>query len=310
MTVRKNIRIKIPTAELIILVSLFTVLTLSDELSTGALSGLVLCAGTVIPAVFPFMVLGDAVSHFIMNTGLGVLESPLYKFFGLTRAEGAIGICGLICGFPAAARIAAEAYQDGKLSNSDAIRISALTSNPSPPFIIGAVGAGLLSDKSQGIALLISLLVSVLVTGLFFGNKRQKTQFSNITSRQKFDFLASVKNAGAASITVFAFVVFFSAIAEVLHRFVVSAAVFSFIIPFLEVSTATRYLICNSQLPAQISHLLLGFALGFGGLSANLQCISFLSAVGLSKKKFIIIKLVLGITCAIVSTLILNAFNI
>ena len=303
-------RARLPISEFVLFLSLFAVIGFSDTLSTGAKKGLVLTAGTILPSIFPFMVLGDFISYYISKNGLGIFEGALCRIFGISRGETAIFGSGLLCGFPASAVLASRAYKDGSISKSRATTVSALSSNPSPTFIIGAVGGGLLNDEKAGMILLLSLFISVIITRFLFPAKRQKNQFPDIIFGQKYSFVSSVKNAGAVSVTVFSFISIFCALIELIKLFIGEGVFFSLLVPFTEVSTAVVHLSSKCALPKLFINLLLGFSIGFGGISANLQCIAFLAEAGLKAKRFLAVKLCLGLICAVVTALCLHLYSI
>ena len=299
----------LPVSELLIIAVFLIMLNLSDTVSKGARSGLVLTAGTILPSVFPFMVLGDFLSCYISNNGLGFFEGVVRRTLRIERREVGIAISGLLCGFPSSARAVSETYLEKRIDEEGAIRLCALTSNPSPPFIIGAIGAGLFGNTHIGAALFMSLLLSVISTSLLFGKKRQEIIFPDIIIRQKYSFVESVKKAGTASITVFSFVTLFCTLIEILKHFIGDGAVFSVLVTTLEVSTALVHLITKCDLPSAFLNALVGFSIGFGGLCANLQCAAFLENAGLRLKKFFVIKLFLGLFCAVFFVILRSLFK-
>lgn len=305
----------LPFSELMIATAFFIMLFATDTVKEGAYRGLVLTAGTILPSTFPFMILGDFISCFVTNRGLGISERSVCRIFNISKSECGILTSGLLCGFPSSARASADAFKQGRLQEERAVILTALTSNPSPSFTIGAVGAGLLSDKTSGALIFLSMLISVIIASHIFVKKRQDFSFPDITSRQKYSFVESVRGAAVAAITVFSFVTVFCALIELLKIIIGDGVIFSLILPFTEVSTALVHLIKECNLPSIPKNLLIGFSVGFGGLSANLQCAAFLSEAGIKLKKFFIIKLTLGIftalftalLCALYSTILLVA---
>ena len=294
----------LPISELLILASFLAMFTLSDTLKRGVWSGLVLTAGTILPSVFPFMVIGDFVSAYIFKNGLGIIERPLLRILGISRAELGIVISGLLCGFPSSAKSAAELCRNEKMQKEPILLTSALCSNPSPSFIIGAVGCGLFNDIRTGALILVSLYLSIVITKVIYNFGWRKQINSNIFLTKEYNFVKSVKECAAASITVFAFVALFCGVSEVLKSIVGCGTFFSFLVSFIEISAAAVQLANESKLPIRALHSLLGFSVGFGGICANLQCISFLCDAGFSAKKFLKIKLTLGLVCSILTPLI------
>lgn len=298
---------RLPLSEIMIIAAFLIMLKMSNTVRQGAWSGLVLTAGTILPSVFPFMVMGDFLSYCISRDGLGATGVMISRIFGVGKSEVGILVSGLLCGFPTSARAVSEAYKSGGADKNEAVRICALSSNPSPPFIIGAIGDGLMGSSFCGVILFVSLILSVAATSLIFRKNGQKEAFSGISAHKKYSFVSSVKNAGQATITVFSFVTLFCALIEVLKSFF-GGVFFSLCVCVLEVSSAAVRLLTASSLPRVILYLLLGFSVGFGGLCANLQCAAFLSEAGLELKKFFLIKLILGVICALITAALFSLF--
>ena len=90
----------------------------------AAAEALSLCAGSVIPALFPFLV----VSSLLLSLGLGELLSPMLAGLmePLFRVDG-VGssalLLGLVGGYPIGAKTAADLYRGGRLSRPEAERL-------------------------------------------------------------------------------------------------------------------------------------------------------------------------------------------
>ena len=105
--------------------------------------GLALCAGTVIPSLFPFFV----VVSLLLQLGLAeTLQGLCGPFMGpLFRMRGVCALpllAGLLGGYPAGARTAAELFQQGRLSRREAELLLGFCDNCGPAFLLGYVGAG------------------------------------------------------------------------------------------------------------------------------------------------------------------------
>ena len=107
---------------------------------TGASNGLLLWYSSVVPALFPFMVL----SSLIVSSGsLSVLMAParlvLGPLLGLS-AEGCYTLLsGLVCGFPMGAKTCADFLSRGQLSLKEGKFLMAVCNHASPMFLLGYV---------------------------------------------------------------------------------------------------------------------------------------------------------------------------
>ena len=189
---------------LLITVGIFVLaIFFSPEIREGALFGMRTAALSVIPAVLPFMVLGDFASRYVQKNGLWG-EGALGALYALPRQSVGALVSGLLCGLPTGARLAALEYEDGRCNVEDATRLCAVINNPSAAFILGGVGAGILGDKRLGIILLVSVFLSSLLISRIFRGKGEKYQNTDNIVGQNFDFITSVKDAAASCINIFA----------------------------------------------------------------------------------------------------------
>ena len=214
---------------LVLLVTFFLVLLLADSrvAMEGAQRGLALCAQTLLPSLFPFLVL----SELLVALGVGNLirpqiTRPIMALFGISEKGAVSFLLGCVCGFPVGTTSAVSYAERGEMSKEELHRVSLFCNNPSSGFLLAAVGEGLLGNRSAGVALLIITLLSAVLVGILL-----RLLFGKITSVQctrthagperalSVNVLAtSVCRAGRAFLTVSAFVIFFSCITECLSH--------------------------------------------------------------------------------------------
>ena len=135
----------------------------------AAAEALSLCAGSVIPALFPFLV----VSSLLLSLGLGELLSPMLAGLmePLFRVDG-VGssalLLGLVGGYPIGAKTAADLYRGGRLSRPEAERLLAFCNNSNPVFLVSVLGSGVFGSVRVGVWLWLIHIFSALVTGILF----------------------------------------------------------------------------------------------------------------------------------------------
>lgn len=274
--------------------------------------GLALSARTVVPSLFPFMVL----SELLVASGAGELlaaplSRPLGKLLGLSRAGCCAVMLGLLCGFPVGARCAILSYEKGAMERNECERVLACSSIPSSAFLISTIGATLWQNVKFGVLLYVSVIFSALFSGflLYVTQKRRKKQPTPklpsppVTIRFGAEMLPSaVKNATMNTLFICAYVVFFSTLAGavrvVLERFGMNETTHAILAVFLELSGGVSA--AATLFDLQFAKILTGAAVGWSGLSIHCQMLSLCDGHNLSTRPYLKAKLLQAATCAAV----------
>ena len=253
--------------------------------------GLRLCVTRLIPSLFPFMV----VSSLVVSSGAGAqVCKPISGVFGTLMGIGADGTCavvlGWLCGFPVGAKCAGALFDDGRIDEGEYQRIVCVSGTPSPAFLIGAVGGGMLGSAWAGALLYLISLLSAAIVGVMLrlrsGGKdtRRTTLCAALGNSHRgiAELLTgAISDAGLGMLSVCSFVVFFSAFLGVLDG---ALSVFS--LP----EEVTAVLFCVFELTtglARVSELgeglvfpLSALAVGWSGLSVHFQTVSVCAGRG------------------------------
>ncbi len=246
---------------------------------------LALCARSVVPALFPFLV----ISSLLLSLGFGQLAAPwlaglMEPLFRVPGCGSAAVLLGLIGGYPIGAGTAAELYRSGMLSRQESERLLTFANTSNPVFLISVVGAGVFGSVRTGVWLWLIHLLSTLLTGLLFrGQGREPRQIPSAPpSRAPVSFVsafvAAVGGSASALLSVCAFVSFFYVLARPLASvggrwgpvLTGMTELFS-LVPLL---TADRF-----------GFLLVSAAAGWGGLSVLCQTAAVLEGSGLSPRR-------------------------
>lgn len=271
--------------------------------------GLRLCAQTVIPALFPFMV----ISELLVRCGAGnaagrLLEKPVRALFGLSPAACAPLLLGGLCGFPVGAKTAISLYDRGELSREEAQRVLAFCNVPSSGFLIGAVGVSLYGNRRFGVFLFFAALASSLLCGLFlrtfFPLKKETAPVSlsySIPHIGVSTFTKAVSEATASMLSVCACVVFFSSVVGCLSYLLATCSVPAIFRALLfgvcEISSGVG---AAASLPStSLGAALCGFSVGWSGLSVHLQILSIGNDRGISPAPYLMSKAAQGLLCGL-----------
>ena len=117
----------------------------------GVLRGLSVCYETVIPALFPFLVLSRLLLESRAASALGLLLRPYTRLLGLhsTKAPAAM-LCGVLGGFAGGAKAVDVLYRTGELTAAEAALLLVCTIGSGPGFVVSSVGALMLGSAGAG----------------------------------------------------------------------------------------------------------------------------------------------------------------
>lgn len=250
-------------------------------------AGLSLCIGSVIPSLFPFLVLSSLILSSGIGASVGKLLSPVMKrLFGVSGNGSAAILLGAFCGFPIGAKCVSELYAVGAIERKEAERLLGFSNNPSFAFLFSTVGAGFFGDKGFGLRLYGAVLLSVLLSGILmrtaFGSctELSHNKFADSKENTSRRLSAAVTNAVSSAahsmLTISSFVVFFTVLSRALS--VLSAALnlpslLSLVLSgILELTGGIKN--AAETVGGLCGRVLCGFFAGWGGLCAHLQVIA------------------------------------
>lgn len=253
-----------------------------EAAAEGARSGLLLCAQTVIPMLFPFM----AVSCFLVLSGgselLGRWFQPVTKrLFRLPGTAAAGILMSFLGGYPVGAQNAARLLERGLLEEDQAEQMALICCCPGPTFAIGAIGSAVLGSTASGTVLYASCVLSCLLTGVIFSRViRYRPAAAPQGERRNSLAEAFVEGTAAASNGMFvicAWVILFAAVISVAGSLSLPEEVSCVLAPLLEVTVGSRAAF------EAFGPLGVAAACGFGGLSVHCQILSALPRLRLSR---------------------------
>lgn len=298
---------------------LFLILRNADLAIAGMNRGLRLCAATVIPSLFPFMV----ISEWILSLRVGQflvrpLAKPLRWLFRVSEEGACCMLLGILCGFPIGARCAMTALDGGRITKNEAERILASSCNPSSAFLINAVGISLWGSRAFGITLYVTVILCQLLTAFLLArlpladSENVPTMQTVVSETKKGTsiFTEAVRSSCFSMLLVCAYVVFFSALCSTLEalsdawRLPSLAKVLPFCVLELSGGVSAAATVSNPLLAA----LLCAFSVGWSGISVHCQLLSICDGRGLRLRKYFVAKLLQGGLCVLFLWLLLMRF--
>ena len=281
--------------------------------------GLTLCARTVIPSLFPFMVISELLVSSGAGEALGRLFSRIMRWlFGLSGAGASAVFLGSMCGFPVGARTAVALLDRNAISKSECEHLLTFTNNPSSAFLITTVGASLYGSRHLGIVLYGTVLGCGFFVGFlarfFLRRKDEPIEHPHFPSGLHIGgadtFTKAISGAASAMLTVCAYVVFFSALTGALGcavgetgRF--GEVGFSWLSGILEMTGGIRQ---ASSLSGDLGVILTAAFAGWSGISVHCQVMTLCGGRGLSFRPYLLAKAFQGLLCGVVTWGILRWF--
>lgn len=291
---------------------IFALLRYPEAMLAASAESASLWFSRVLPSLFPFMAACGLLLRLGAAERLGSLLRPVMKpLFGLP------GICafpfflGILSGYPMGAKITAMLYEKKLISAEDARHVLVFSNNPGPLFLVGTVGAAFFRAPFWGYALLLSVSLGALATGVLWrftkapapaGSRHRYPAAAPASPMSALS--ASVSDSMATLLQIGGYMILFAALAEAAEQ----AGLFSLLsrrLSFLPFSIAYLQGICTGLLEMTNGAYLLSaapdalrlrlcaaaFLVSLGGLSILGQTFSVLSGLPISKREYCLGKL-------------------
>ncbi len=264
-------------------------------LKTAVTEALALCAASLIPSLFPFLIFTEISYRMPEGKRLFLaLASPIAFFFRCSREGAAAYLYGLLFGFPLGSKVLGEYYKEGLVDKAEAERLLLFSNNTGPAFLVGTIGIGFLSSARAGLFLyLLEILVSFLFGTLSGIGKKTKNKPAKEYSKDlSLSFPKIMQKSVVQMLSICGYVVFFSALASLLSPFLQNGILKGIFYSLLEVGTASAYL--SASFSGWVLYALIAFCVCFSGVSVYMQALDLIADTGLSGKYYIPAKLLQG----------------
>ena len=250
------------------------------QAASGAASGLSLWYSTVLPSLFPCMVL----SGFLISSRLIRRLPPM----PLVLTAGWLG------GYPMGAKTAADLYKAGRITKKQGNRLLLLVCAPSPMFLTGFLGASLLRLSPGEILLCLAAVyappvlfyaVSSLRAGRRGPKEACKEEEGPSGDRSALEAFLAFEDAMMNGLLIIAkiggYLMLFTMLACFFREWL-PCRLFSLVLPGLLEMTSGAAFAAGSGLPTGLLAALCFSFAAFGGLSCFFQTMSVLRGTPLS----------------------------
>ncbi|MDE7086890.1 MAG: hypothetical protein K2O67_01730, partial [Clostridia bacterium] len=274
--------------------------------------GLCLWAESVLPSLFPFMI----ITALLIKLGAPqAAAKPFAKIsakMNLPQATLPLFLMSAFSGYPAGSKILCEYCDCGYITEREAQKLAPLCSTCGPLFALGTVGAKAFGGNGAGAKLLCSCLISVVVCWLVFcliTRKKAAPSVQRLASvKRENNLLQAVFTGGVtACLVAGGFICFFYTLSQVFADFNIFKPlelVFSLIFG-TNISQGLAQGLCEAtggcfalaRAGGFFALPLAGFLITFGGASIILQQICYLANCGVKLWKFTLFKFVQALVC-------------
>lgn len=291
----------------------FVMLLSPSQVFEGAKSGLLLWFLTVLPTLFPFLIISRMLLDSCACSLLNRLFSPLIgRLFGISAQGSFAVIVGFLCGYPMGAKITADLLLTGQITKTEASYLLSFCNNTSPAFLVSFIVLGYFQDSRLILPSALILYGTPVFLSFFFRakkhfffNKLHTKLLANSTeaiastssSTSSCSLDACLTDSSEAIVKIGGYIILFSVLLNLLKKIPIAHPLFQlFLLPSLELTNGITLL--NNALSAPVgSHsfpLLYSLCMGhtaFGGWCALFQTGSMISGSGLSLKSYALKKL-------------------
>ena len=271
------------------------VLMLSGTAADGVRAGLALCIQSVIPALFPFLVLSP-----MLVFSLQMLLGRLCGSWTDARISALLSAfaVGMTAGFPIGAVTLASLCRQGTVTKADAKRFLGVCTGASPAFLIGYVGRALWDSALLGLVLWCEQVLFCFI-GFWTAWKRSSAgegQIAVMTAQQMPRLSACLREAVTRTAGICGAIVFFTVIRAYLCCLLPTAAA-AVIGGIAEMTGGLRECAVLYECGAfdRAAALVISAAMiGFGGLCVGMQTADAALFEGISMRHYWMQRVMLG----------------
>lgn len=272
---------------LLIPVIFLYVLIFPEAAAAGARTGLLLWYQSVIPVLFPFMLISSMFLQFgLLEHIPAVVTAPICHLFGCSPNGAFAVVSGFLCGFPMGAKITSDLEKSRKITAQEARFLYGFVNNLSPGFLISYLAIGQMNQKKAAPIFLINILGASILYGVLRSFRFRKiiseqisartvtddSEYSPCAESNPFALLdRCIYDSMQNTLRLGGYIIFFSVLSQGLLLLPTAGELpLLFLISNMEVTSGIA-LLCNAGIPFPLRFLLVHALAAFGGLCAAAQ---------------------------------------
>lgn len=288
------------------------ILSNPTKYTSGTISGLTLFFTSVLPGLFPFMLLTKILTELnVVFKFSSKCEKFTKKVFGTPGVSLYAFLMSILSGYPIGAKIIGDLYEKKLISKLDAKKMSVFCTTSGPIFVIGTVGSIMFKSFTFGLILYASHILSSFLLGVIFHlfSKSDDKNFVSQTAiiqpvRSKNMITDCLVQTVNSLFVVGAYITMFYLISEIFETLKIFDMAKSVILPVAQnfggekyidgilygILEVTRGMSTLSVFSNKVSLVLASGLLSFSGLSIIMQSVAFLKPAGVKTSSFILYK--------------------
>lgn len=291
---------------------LFLFLLLQPQTALEAVrDGLLLWYHSVLPVLFPFMILSGLIVRLRLIEQLPAwFFLPLQKLFHCSRNGSFAILAGFLCGFPMGARITHDLYIQNMITDREARHLYGFVNNVSPAFVISFLASECVHRPDTALFFLFCILGASFLYGILIRPKDMPEDTGKLSSSRtpavfSFSLVDTCIWEGVRhTVKLGAYITLFSLITSSAACLLPPHGMAALIIPSCLEVTNGVLAVSSAKLPFFLLAPLLCAVCAFGGLSAFAQTISIASmdstlAFGYLKSRVLVTLLAVLLSCGI-----------
>ncbi len=250
----------------------------------SASDGIMLCINTVIPSLFPFLIISSFLTGLLSGQDYPIFR-PLGKLLHLPRGTAFIPFIGFLGGYPVGAQCIAQAHKNGTISYDQAKRMLAFCSNAGPAFLFG-IGSRLFQQTWICFLLWLIHILSALMVGIMTTHDQDQIVHNVVLDHTSIGTVVqnAIRTMAVICSWVLVFRILTAFILKWVHHFLPSD-VTVLISGLLELTNGCTSLF-NISSPG-MRYVLFSVMLAFGGICIAMQTSSVIFGSGLSIRTYL-----------------------
>ncbi|MCI9167267.1 MAG: transporter [Dorea sp.] len=279
----------------------------------GASGGLLLWFNTVLPTLFPFILICNLMISTKAVDLLLYATRPLFcRFFGVSPYGSFAVLSGFLCGYPMGAKVTADLYRQGNITKEEASYLLSFCNNTSPMFILSFLVMQNLKDDSLKLPTLAILFMSPVIVS--FAVRPYPRKFPICRGRmptpsgcaplsEALDF--SIGNALESITKVGVYIMIFAILTELAGLLPASRSPLGLILLSCLEITGGITMLCQSGANSELIYILCLSETAFGGLCAAAQTASMIKGTQIPVSSYLIKKLATALVTSLLAVLYL-----